>query len=92
MGTIINKLIFGVVFIFLSLKGLDGLIIELKLLISSPEEYSELEGKEDAIEWYWNLLMFLGGTVFGFTILKSFFRKASSLEEYWKKITEKNEN
>ena len=37
----------------------------------------------------WNLLMLLGGSIFAFAILKSFFRKASSLEDYWEKVTEK---
>jgi len=46
----------------------------------------------EPISWQWNLAMFLGGTIFGFTILKSFFRRASSLKEYWAKITEKEES
>ncbi len=50
-----------------------------------------IESGERPIIWYWNLAMFIGGTIFGFAILKSFFRQASSLEEYWEKITEKAE-
>lgn len=46
---------------------------------------------EEPIIWYWNLAMLIGGGVFGFAILKSFFRKASSFKEYWEKITEKEE-
>lgn len=44
------------------------------------------------IALHWNLLMFIGGTIFAFTLLKSFFRKASGLREYWVKITEKDES
>lgn len=58
--------------------GLDENVILLEL------------GKEP-IDWYWNLAMFVVGSVFGFTILKSFFRRASSPSEYWYKVTEKGE-
>jgi hypothetical protein len=61
-------------------------------LVKLSENVILIEPNEEPIVWYWNLAMFLGGTVFGFAILKSFFRRASSLKEYWKKITEKDES
>lgn len=61
-------------------------------LVTIDENVILLEPNEEPIIWYWNLLMFVVGTVFGFTILKSFFRRASSLKDYWKKITEKEES
>ncbi|MCR9252531.1 MAG: hypothetical protein NXI20_19065 [bacterium] len=46
---------------------------------------------EEPIPFHWNLIMFLLGTVFSFTLFKSFFRRASSVKEYWFKITEKDQ-
>lgn len=60
-------------------------------LVKLDENLILLEPNEEPIVWYWNLAMFIAGTVFGFTILKSFFRRASSINEYWKKVTEKEE-
>ncbi|WP_200974973.1 hypothetical protein [Echinicola sp. 20G] len=45
---------------------------------------------EKPLIWYWNFLMLLVGMIFSITILKSFFKKASNLKEYWEKITEKD--
>jgi hypothetical protein len=47
---------------------------------------------EKPIVWYWNLAMFVVGTIFGIAILKSFFRRANSIEEYWTMVTEKNQD
>lgn len=75
-----------------NLRNYDFQSLEWEL-VSLDENVILLEpNNEEPIKWYWNLLMLLGGTIFGFTILKSFFRKASSLEEYWKKVTEKDES
>lgn len=61
-------------------------------LVKLDDNFILLEPNEEPIIWYWNLIMFLVGTVFGFAILKSFFKRASSIDEYWKIITEKNES
>ncbi len=61
-------------------------------LVTLDENIILLEPDEEPIIWYWNLVMFIGGTLFGFVILKSFFRRASSVGEYWKKVTEKEES
>jgi hypothetical protein len=74
-----------------NLRSSDFETLESDLLKLS-ENVILIEPNKEPIVWYWNLVMFLGGTVFGFAILKSFFRRASSLQEYWKKITEKDES
>lgn len=51
-----------------------------------------LEPNEEPIALHWNLVMFIVGTLFGFAILKSFIVRASTIEDYWKKITEKEES
>ncbi|MBK0402610.1 hypothetical protein I5M27_06410 [Adhaeribacter sp. BT258] len=48
-----------------------------------------VEANTKPIPLAWNLLMFIGGSSFAFAILKSFFRKADNLEDYWEKVTEK---
>lgn len=45
-----------------------------------------VEPEDEPIVWYWNLAIFVVGTVFGFTILKSFFRRATSLRDYWRRM------
>ncbi|MEQ9266354.1 MAG: hypothetical protein RLN81_14085 [Balneolaceae bacterium] len=60
-------------------------------LVSISKNVILIVPNEEPIIWYWNLAMFLGGGIFGFAILKSFFRKASSTKDYWEKITEKEE-
>lgn len=75
-------------------SGLENLdASELKPLETSLVKIDEnaiiLELGDKPVSWYWNLLMFLVGAFFCIIILKSFFRKASSVEEYWQKITEK---
>jgi len=60
-------------------------------LVKLHDDVILIEPGEEIIPWFWNLLMFLIGTIFGFTILKSFFRRASSFAEYWEKVTEKEE-
>lgn len=60
-------------------------------LISLDDQVILLQPNEVPIAWYWNLIMFGAGILFGVTILKSFFRRASSLKEYWQKITEQEE-
>ncbi|MBU2913541.1 hypothetical protein [Reichenbachiella agariperforans] len=61
-------------------------------LVKFDEDIILLEPNDGPIVWYWNLMMFIGGTLFGFVILKSFFRRASNFEEYWKMVTEKEES
>ncbi len=73
-----------------NLQYTDYQILESDL-ITIDEDVILIETNEETISWYWNLAMFLGGTVFAFAILKSFFRRASSIEEYWNKITEVDE-
>jgi hypothetical protein len=48
-----------------------------------------LEANSEPIAMEWNLVMLMGGSIFAFAILNSFFRKATSLEDYWEKVTEK---
>lgn len=60
-------------------------------LIKLDENVILLEPGSKPINFWLNFTMFLVGTVFSFTILKSFFRRASSFKEYWEKVTEKNE-
>lgn len=69
-----------------SSQGFDSDLLKIDEKVLILERYTE------PISWYWNLLMFLVGTVFGFTILKSFFRRASSFKEYWEKVTEKEKD
>lgn len=80
----------------LAKSGLENLdASELKPLETSLVKIDEnaiiLELGDKPVTWYWNLLMFIIGAFFGIIILKSFFRKASSIKEYWQKITEKEE-
>lgn len=78
----------------LSLKGFDNLsegdfasFTDDQLKVSHTPIL--LDADSEPISIRWNLLMFLGGGLFGFTIIKSFFRKAESIEDYWRKVTEK---
>lgn len=74
-----------------NLRSSDFKTLESEL-VKLDENVILLEPNEEPITWYWNLAMFVVGMVFGFTILKSFFRRAASFEEYWNKVTEKEES
>lgn len=79
----------------LTQTGLDNLRSgDLEVLqdenLNLPNNPIIIESGSQPIGLPWNLLMFIGGTVFGFTILKSFFRKADSVKDYFYKIAEKN--
>lgn len=71
-----------------NLRSGDFEILESDL-VKLHDDVILIEPDEEPVIWYWNLVMFLVGTIFGITILKSFFRRASGFAEYWEKITEK---
>lgn len=60
-------------------------------LVQVDKDALLVDPEEETIVWYWNLAMFLIGTVLAFVIVKSFFRKASSMGDYFKKIMEEEE-
>ncbi|SDK43986.1 hypothetical protein SAMN05421823_102737 [Catalinimonas alkaloidigena] len=64
-------------------------LLESDLLTIAPEALL-LEPYTTPVALYWNLLMFLGSGLFAFTLLKSFFRRATSVSEYFEKISEKH--
>ncbi|MBN7811235.1 hypothetical protein J0A68_09720 [Algoriphagus sp. H41] len=74
-----------------NLKSSDFETLETDLL-RLDENAILIELNDKPILWYWNLAMFAGGTIFGFAILKSFFRRANSIEEYWTLVTEKDQS
>lgn len=80
-------------------RGLGKVDKEIGLLFEEDIEEGTIKLAPDVIvleereliSWYWNLLMFIGGTFLSFKILKSFFRKASSLEDWFYKVAEVDE-
>jgi hypothetical protein len=70
-----------------SLSDNDYMMLEDEHLKIAPNAIL-LEAGAGPVAIHWNLLMFIGGTVFAFTILKSFFQKAYSIQEYWMKVSE----
>ncbi len=59
-------------------------------LLKIDENVIILEQGASPINIWWNLAMFIAGTIFACTIWKSFVRKANTLNEYWTKITEQD--
>ena len=48
--------------------------------------------EHDPISWYWNLLMFVGGTFLSLNILRSFFQKADGVEDWFYKVAEMDDS
>jgi hypothetical protein len=86
-----STIIKGLVKVELESLGITGFKELSSELVRIDKNVILIEPNTEPITWYWNLIMFVVGLVFGFTILKSFFQKASTLKEYWDKITEKEE-